>query len=129
MISRDFAEAAANHFEANSLLTQVTSGGGDCYKGAAPSKCFVVLPPSSSYETEGVAGTFAVRGDVREIAGAVKSGNHVLQVEVITWQETNEMAKELRSRWLRYGLLWCEPVTSEPVAFTVSRNRNVVDCP
>ena len=52
MISRDFAEAAANHFEVNSSLTQITSGGEDCYKGAAPSKCFVVLPPGASYKTE-----------------------------------------------------------------------------
>lgn len=128
MISRDSEKAAANHFEVNSLLTQVTNGGGDCYKGAVPSECFVVLPPGASYGTDAVAGTFAVRGDVREVVGAVKSGNHVLQVEVITWQETNELAKELRARWLWSGLLWYEPVTSEPVAFTIPRFRRVVDC-
>lgn len=129
MISRDFAEAAASRFEVNSSLTQLTSGGENCYKGAAPTRCFVVLPPGASYETEGIAGTFVVRGNGREIAGAVKSGNHVLQIEVITWHESNEMAKELRARWLRYGLLWYEPITSAPVPFTVEQQRKVVDCP
>lgn len=129
MISRDSAEAAANRFEVNSSLTQLTSGGEDCYKGAAPNKCFVILPPGASYETEGIAGTFAVRGDAREIAGAVKSGNHVLQVEVITWYEPVEMAKSLRQRWSRFGFLWYEPIRSTPVPFTVQQERNVVDCP
>lgn len=129
MISRNFTEAAANHFEVNSSLTQLTSGGADCYKDAAPGKCFVVLPPGASYKTEGIAPTFAVRGDIREIAGAVKSGDHALQVEVITWQESNEMAKELRVRWLGYGLLWYEPITSAPVPLFVQQSRKVVDCP
>jgi hypothetical protein len=129
MISRDFAEAAANHFAVNSSLTQLMSGGEDCYKGAAPSKCFVVLPPGASYETEGIAGTFAVRGDVREIAGAVKSGDHVLQIQVITWDESDEIDKKLRVQWLRHGLLWYEPITSAPVPFTVPRERKIVDCP
>ena len=129
MISRDSAEAAANRFEVNSSLTQLTSGGEDCYKGAAPNKCFVILPPSASYETEGITGTFTVRGDAREIAGAVKSGNHVLQVEVITWYEPVEMAKSLRQRWSRFGFLWYEPIRSTPVPFTVQQQRKVVDCP
>lgn len=129
IISRNFADAAAKRFEVNASITQLTSGGDKCYTGAAPNKCFVVLPPGTSYEVEGIAGIFVVRGDAREITGAVKSGDHVLQVEVITWHESDEMAKNLRARWLRYGLLWYEPITSAPVPFTVQQQRKVVDCP
>lgn len=129
MVSRNFADAAAKRFEVNSSLTQLTSGGGQCYTAAAPGRCFVVLPPGASYEVEGIAGTFVVRGDAREITGAVQSGKHVLHVEVITWHESDEMAKKLRARWLRYGVLWYEPITSAPVPFTVKQQRRVVDCP
>jgi hypothetical protein len=129
MISRNSADAAAKRFEVSSLLTQLTSGASRCYKGAIPTSCFVVLPPGASFEIETVVGVFAVRGDAREIAGAVKSGDHLLQVEVVTWHESDELAKNLQARWLRHGLLWYEPITSAPVEFTVSLNRNVVDCP
>ena len=49
MISRNSADAAAKRFEVNASLTQLTSGGDKCYTGAAPNKCFVVLPPGASY--------------------------------------------------------------------------------
>ncbi len=128
IISRNAADAAAKRFEVNSSLTQLTSAGSKCYQGAAPNRCFILLPPNASFEAETVIGTFVVRGDAREIAGAVKSGNHVLQVEVITWHESDDMAKNLRARWLRYGLLWYEPITSAPAPLAVQQQRNVVDC-
>lgn len=129
MISRNFADAAEKRFEVNSSLTQLTSGRNKCYTGTAPNKCFVTLPPGASYEVEGIAGIFVVRGDAREITGAVKSGDHVLQVEVITWQESDVMAKNLRARWLRFGLLWYEPIKSAPAPFTVQQERKVANCP
>jgi hypothetical protein len=129
MISRNFEEAAARHFEINSSQTQLTAGGNECYRGAVPNKCFVVLAPGASYEVEGIVGAFVVRGDAREITGAVKSGEHVFQVEVVTWYESNEMAKNLRARWLRHGILWFQPITSAPAPFSVEQNRRVVDCP
>lgn len=129
MISRNVADAAAKRFEVNASITQLTSGGDKCYAGAAPNKCFVVLPPGASYEVEGIAGIFVVRGDAREITGAVKSGDHLLQVEVVTWNESDETAKNLRARWLRHGLLWYEPITSVPAPFTVQQQRKAVDCP
>lgn len=129
MISRNFADAAAKRFEVDSLLTPLTSGARKCYKGAAPTSCFVVLPPDASFETEAVAGVFAVRGDVRDIVGAVKSGDHLLQIEVITWHESDELAKNLRARWLPHGLLWYEPITSAPMQFRVERDRTSASCP
>jgi hypothetical protein len=129
MISHNLAEAAAKRFEVNSSLTQITSGGENCYKGSVPTSCFVSLQPRASYEVETTVQLFVVRGDAREITGAVKSGDHVLQVEVPTWHESNELAKQLSSRWRRNGMLWCEPVTSEPIQFTVTKDHKVVDCP
>ena len=128
IISQKSADAAAKRFEVNSSLTQLTTEASKCYQGAPPNRCFVFIPPNGSFEAETVIGTFVVRGDAREIAGAVKSGNHILQVELITWHESDEMAKKLRARWLRYGLLWYEPIISAPVSFAVQQQRNVKDC-
>lgn len=129
MISRNFTDALAKRFEVNSSLTQLTASGSKCYKGAVPNDCFVILPPGASHEAETVIGLFVVRGDAREIAGAVKSGDHVVQVEVITWHESDKLAKDLRARWRRYGTVWYEPITSAPVPFTVEKQRKVADCP
>lgn len=128
MISQNVADSAAKRFEVNSSLTQLTSGGSKCYKGSAPNNCFVVLQPNSTYEIETVTSLFVVRGDARQIAGAVKSGDHVLQVEVITWHESDKVAENLRGRWRRYGTVWYEPVTSDPMPFTVEKERKVANC-
>jgi hypothetical protein len=129
MISRNFTDAAAKRFEVNSSLTHLSGAGSKCYNGTLPNNCFVILPPSAFYEAETVVGLFVVRGDAREITGAVKSGNHVLQVEVITWRKSNKMAKGLRARWRRYGTVWYEPITSVAVPFTVEKERKIADCP
>lgn len=129
MISHNLTEAAAKRFEVNSSLTQITSGGENCYKGSVPTSCFVSIPQRGSYEVETTVQLFVVRGDAREITGAVKSGDHVLQVEVPTWHESNQLADELSSRWQRNGMLWHEPVMSEPIRFTVTKDHKVVDCP
>lgn len=128
MISRNMTEAMARRFEVDSSLTQLTSASSKCYRGASPNNCFIILSPSASYEVETVISLFVVRDDVREITGAVESGDHVLQVEVITWHESDKKAKNLRARWLRYGTLWYEPVTSVPLPFTVERQHKVTDC-
>jgi hypothetical protein len=129
MISRTFADAAAKHFEVDSSLTDATSGGEKCYRARAPSTCFVSLQPNASYEVETNIGLFVVRGDAREITGAVKSGEHVLQVEVPTWHESNELAEQLGARWQRHGILWSKPVTSDPLLFTIKKEHSVIDCP
>jgi len=129
MISRNLPDAAMKRFEINSSLTQLTGAANKCYKGANPNSCFFILPPSERYEAETVVRLFVVRGDIREISGAVRSGDHVLQVEVMTWNESDELAKNLRQRWRRYGILWYEPITSAPTAFIVEKQRKVTDCP
>ena len=107
----------------------MTSGGEDCYQPTPiPNKCFIVPSSGASYKTEDETRVFAVRGDVREIVGGVKSGDHVLQLEVSTWNESAEIAKTLREKWSSNGVLWDRPVRSLPMPFTVPKQRRVRDC-
>jgi hypothetical protein len=76
-----------------------------------------------------VVGIFAARHDAKQIQGGITSGEHILQVEVPTWPESNELATKLRSLWQPSGCLWYEPLTSSPMSFTVEKHRKVVDCP
>ena len=129
MISRTLADAAAKRFEVDSSITSATSGGEKCYRGRVPSSCFVSLQPNASYEVETTIRLFVVGGDAREITGAVMSGDHVLQVEVPTWHESDELAVQVARRWQQNGTLWSTPVTSDPLLFTVKKEHQAVDCP
>lgn len=129
MIGRTLEDMTANRFEVNSALTQLTAGGSKCFAGSVPSNCFAVLPPGASYKVNTVLGAYAVRGDTREIEGAVLSGEHFMQVEVPTWPASNEAAKELRRRWQHVGFLWYDPIVSSPVSFTIDKQHPVFDCP
>lgn len=129
MVSRNMDDARAKRFELNSTLTQVTSGGDECFTGPVPNKCFAILTPNSSYEVQGVVGIFVLRETARRIDGAIESGNHVLQAEVVTWPTSNELAKKLSKLWEQSGSLWYRPVVTEPIQFDVKKERCLVDCP
>jgi hypothetical protein len=132
MISRSLRDAAAQQYELDFSLTWYSEKASDqenkCYKGAAPTDCFVTIPAGNSYEADGDVRVFAVRGDVADVPGAVKSGEHALRLVVPTWEESGKLAQELTSRWRSNGRLWSEPLTSDPLAFTVDKERKVVEC-
>ena len=128
MIGETLADIEAARFQVDSSVTELTAGGRECFQGSVPSRCFVVLPPGASYEAQAAVGVFVVRDETREFTGAVRSGEHVLQVRVSTWPESAELANELRRRWARIGYLWYDPITSVPMSFTVQKQRKVVDC-
>jgi hypothetical protein len=128
MVSRNTEDALAGRFENNALLTQVTDGKVATFKDSVPDEGFVVLSPGAAFHVETTVTVFAVRGDKREITGAVKSGEHILQVEVPTWPGSVKLAEKFRRRWQRQGMLWNEPAVSAPLPFHVAKNRLVVEC-
>lgn len=129
MISRNQEDAAARRFEVDATFTHVTTGGRKRIDEPVPGKLFVILPPGGSFETETGASVFVAREESGKIEGSVKSGDHVLLVEVATWTGSKELAERLRTRWQRYGLLWYEPVISQPLPFKVEKRRVVENCP
>ena len=128
MVSRSIAEASANRFEVNASQTEFTTGGDKCYGGARPNKCFVVLAPGASYETEVGIRAFVVKENVREIVGVMKAGPRVLQVQVLPWISSKEMAKKLQTRWAKYGSLWLQPLITAPTPFEVPVQRKLIEC-
>ncbi|MCP9496802.1 MAG: hypothetical protein MSG64_20385 [Pyrinomonadaceae bacterium MAG19_C2-C3] len=128
MVSRSAAEAAAGRFEANGSVTSITDGSHAETEGAVPGEAFIVLPPGASYQTEADIAVLVARGDTSKVAGAVAAGEYVLQVEVPTWSESDDLAKKLRHRWRQSGFLWYDPLTSIPMPLKVEKQRAVVDC-
>jgi hypothetical protein len=132
MIARTVEAAVAEKFELDFTQTWYSTKGSDegsnCYQGVAPTNCFLTVAPGASYEADGEVGVFVVRGDVRDIEGAVKSGEHVLQLVIPTWNESYKLAQEVERRWRSHGSLWSKPLKSEPLAFTVDKERTVIEC-
>ena len=132
LIARNAQEVSDARFEVDASVTWYTTKVSDaenkCYNGSVPSDCFVTIGPGSSYEVEDEVRLFVVRGDVRAIEGAVKSGEHVLQVVVPTWDESAKLAQELERRWRSHGSLWYKSIRSEPLTFTVEKERKVGEC-
>jgi hypothetical protein len=132
MIARNLADAAAQQYELDFTLTWYGDTGGDdgsrCYKESAPTNCFVTIAAGSSYEADGEVRVLAVRGDLKDVSGAVKSGEHVLRLVIPTWDESGKLAQEVAGRWRSHGSLWYQPLTSEPLTFTIDKERKVVEC-
>lgn len=126
MISRNVEAALAADYElASSNL--VYEEGAAKIGGAQPGKLFVILQPSGSFETTTLVAIPATHGAVK-ISGAVVTGEHVLQVRVSTWPESESLAGKLRARWRKRGYLWTDAVVSSPMTFTVEKNRPTVTC-
>lgn len=127
-VSRNAEEATAGRFEANGSVTRVTDGSRVDVEGSTPGEMFVVLPPGASYQTEAEVSVLVARGDANKVVGAITAGEYVLQVEVPTWAESDDLAKKLRRRWRQSGFLWYDPVTSTPMPFRVEKQRPVMNC-
>jgi hypothetical protein len=132
MIARNLGDASAQQYELDFTMTwyseRSSDDGSACYKEVAPGNCFVTIAAGSSYETDGEVRVLAVRGDSNDVPGAVKSGEHVLQLVIPTWDESAKLAQEVAGRWHSHGVLWYQPLTSEPLTFTIDKERTVVEC-
>ena len=132
MVATSIADAVAQRYELDFALTWYSEKGSDdagtCYKESTPSNCFVLIAPGSSYEADGEVRVLAVRDDTKDVPGAVKSGEHVLQLVIPTWEESAKLGQEVASRWRSHGSLWYQPLTSEPLTFTIDKERKVVEC-
>jgi hypothetical protein len=59
---------------------------------------------------------------------SLRSGDHVLQLTVWTWLDTESVAASLREQWRTRGFLWTKTVVSEPVLFKVSDAKSISPC-
>ncbi len=88
---------------------------------------FVILQPGESYE-EDAQPSYNDLFLESSSGGRLRKGDHVLQISVRTWNEMPGLAEELSIAWRKFGVLWWQGVTSEPMAFTVEKPASTIDC-
>ena len=57
----------------------------------------------------------------------LREGTHFLQVDVASWPYIADPAP-FRRNWKDKGYLWFEGITSEPMPFTINKDRQIIQC-
>lgn len=84
----------------------------------APNKDFVFLSPRESFETVIAISLPVAREESRRSPGSINNGEHLLYISASTWYESRRLGEQLRGRWQRKGMLWLDPLDSEPFRFS-----------
>ena len=96
--------------------------------GRRPGSAFVTLRPGGTYETVIAVGVGVTPGGPARAANTIRPGAHALQVLASSWYESRKLAEELRERWRESGLLWIDPVHTQPLAFEVAQAAPPAPC-
>lgn len=91
------------------------------------SELFVVLKPMEAYVTK-LHDYIPIDDGHRSHAGYIKPGKFLHEGVVLTWGGPNRLGEDLRNRWKEYGVLLLDPLTTEPIEFSVEAAPKVGDC-
>lgn len=90
-------------------------------------KLFVILDPNESYVTT-VNDYIPVYDGNKKHVEFLKPGTYLHQSVVLMWGGPNKLGDELKEKWKQYGILWLEPLTTEPVSFRVDTSSRIDGC-
>lgn len=80
---------------------------------------FTILAPGKSFQ---------VKSNVNiPVNGSLKSGDHVLQLDLGTWPHVTP-GEQFKKSWKKYGELVYEPVKSEPLPFHLPPEADFTKC-
>jgi hypothetical protein len=127
--SRSVQDAQAKRFTSDYSLSIYSTNNIEINESSL-GNLFVVLQPGATYEREALnVVVLPVLFNATEAGKSTLSpGEYVLQVTTSTWPESEEHAKELRTKWLQSGFLWYDTVTSMPMHFRVEKQRSAAIC-
>ena len=115
LISESYAKALVRDYERSIHIGEVTAN--EKSLDELTLKNFVALSKGDSYETEETIRLF-VKYDSSKDNGGISKGNHILQIVANLWEWNDKESERLRNKLKRYGDLWTDSVTSEPMPFS-----------
>jgi hypothetical protein len=90
-------------------------------------KLFITLKPKEAFVTSIHDYIPAHDGD-KTHGEFLKPGIYVHQSVLLPWGGRSRLGDELQKKWKQYGFLWVEPLTTEPIQFSVDRSPTIGDC-
>jgi len=128
IVSRTAVDADASRHELNLSPTILRSREPRLTETQRLDHSFIIMPQGSSFDTETEVAIPFAANDQSTPAGTIKAGEHVLQIRVITWPGSIDLAETLGKRWKQRGYLWHEVVQSEPMPFRIEQQAKLEDC-
>jgi hypothetical protein len=94
----------------------------------SPGTDFAVLQPGQAFEGEIDIGVVVQYENPKNFAGSIRSGVHVLHLELSTWNHPGE-ASDFANSWRGVGQLVSGLIKTEPLEIRIPQNPNVeMDC-
>lgn len=127
MVSRDLKAAASKRYESDGRFEYFD--GAHFLADPSDLSNFIVLKPGEAYSFDDNIGSFSIYDGAKEPPkGYLITGTHYLQLEVGTWSYFAD-PNPFQQKWKDQGFLWTEGLTSQPMPFTIEKERPTVKCP
>jgi len=123
MVSRDLMAASAKHYEEEQRYDEP---GADIGLDSPVLADFMVLKTGEAFEVEEAVSIYLFNAKHRA-ERFLSEGTHFLQVDVGSWPYITNPAP-FRKAWRNKGYLWFEGITSDPMPFTIEKDRSIVKC-
>lgn len=120
MIARNETDLTAKRYETSYSSTTVTSGSRPYEAGSTPDASFIILKPGKTYRTW--AKEYVI------VKTPLALGEHLLQVIIPTWNDTEKKYEVLKEKWKKTGKLWGRGTFSVPATLIIQDTKKVKRC-
>ena len=123
-VARNTEDLNAGKYEYHPNIDWMTSGPPNVPSPHSPGPDFVILAPGRSFTNEIDATVVAQYDGPSDFAGSIRSGTHMLRLDLSSWNHSGEASK-FEESWRRYGRLVTGVIKSEPLEIVVPSNPKV----
>jgi hypothetical protein len=126
-VARNIEDLAARKYEYNPNIDWVFSDKDKLPirpSRASPGSDFAILPPGQMFESDMDSGAIAQYESPKDFTGSIRSGVHVLQMELSAWNHPG-VASEFEKRWRKVGQLVTGVIKTEPLEIRVPSDPKV----
>jgi hypothetical protein len=123
MVSRDLTAASKKEYEQD---LRYDDPGANTGLDSPLFSDFAIVEPGKPLEFEEPVSVYLFN-EKRQAERFLNEGLHFLQVDVGSWPYVADPTF-FRKKWSDKGYLWFEGITSEPMPFTIEKDRPVVKC-
>lgn len=120
-VARNVEDMAAGKYEYNPNIDRIFTEKDQLPKKpslAGPGPDFAILNPGETYEGEIETAVVAQYEAPKDVSGAIRSGTHVLQMQISAWNRPGQLSEFERS-WRQKGQIVTGVIKTEPIEIRV----------
>ncbi len=130
-LARNVEDLAAGKYESNPNIDWFFNDKDQLPKRpslTAPGPDFAILPPGKTFESEIDTSVIARYDSAKDIAGAIRSGSHIFQMQLSAWNRPG-LPSEFEKSWGQRGQIVTGLIKTEPIEIRLPPNPKVEsDC-